>query len=78
MQLSINPIPQKNGKWVAGMVYTWGIVDLQTMAGLLVDDGQQLTADGRTGVICIFLCFAVGLSNLFHVSIMILFGALCL
>jgi len=31
-----------------------------------------------TGVICIFLCFAVGLSNLFHVSIMILFGALCL
>ena len=34
--------------------------------------------DGRTGVICIFLCFGVGLSNLFHVSIMILFGALCL
>jgi len=31
-----------------------------------------------TGVICIFLCFAVGISNLFHVSIMILFGALCL
>jgi len=31
-----------------------------------------------TGVICIFLCFGVGLSNLFHVSIMILFGALCL
>jgi len=30
-----------------------------------------------TGVICIFLCFAVGISNLFHVSIMILFGALC-
>jgi len=30
-----------------------------------------------TGVICIFLCFAVGISNLFHVSIMILFGAIC-
>ncbi|PBP21820.1 hypothetical protein BUE80_DR007377 [Diplocarpon rosae] len=31
-----------------------------------------------TGVICIFLCFALGISHLFHVSIMILFGALCL
>jgi len=31
-----------------------------------------------TGVICIFLCFAVGVSNLFHVSIMIIFGALCI
>jgi len=30
-----------------------------------------------TGVICIFLCFAVGISNLFHVSILILFGAVC-
>ncbi|KAH8598838.1 putative Golgi apparatus membrane protein tvp18 [Bisporella sp. PMI_857] len=31
-----------------------------------------------TGVICIFLCFAVGVSNLFHVSLLILFGALCI
>ncbi|RKF62201.1 Golgi apparatus membrane protein tvp18 [Erysiphe neolycopersici] len=31
-----------------------------------------------TGVLCIFLCFALGISHLFHVSIMILFGALCL
>ncbi|KAL2076132.1 hypothetical protein VTL71DRAFT_1075 [Oculimacula yallundae] len=31
-----------------------------------------------TGVICIFLTFALGISHLFHVSIMILFGALCL
>jgi len=31
-----------------------------------------------TGVICIFLCFAVGISNLFHVSILILFGAVCI
>lgn len=31
-----------------------------------------------TGVICIFLCFALGISHLFHLNIMILFGALCL
>jgi len=31
-----------------------------------------------TGVICIFLCFALGVSHLFHVSILILFGALCI
>ncbi|KAG9236946.1 putative Golgi apparatus membrane protein tvp18 [Amylocarpus encephaloides] len=31
-----------------------------------------------TGVICIFLCFALGISHLFHVSLMILFGAFCL
>ncbi|KAI1004479.1 hypothetical protein K3495_g3734 [Podosphaera aphanis] len=31
-----------------------------------------------TGVACIFVCFALGISHLFHVSIMILFGALCL
>jgi len=30
------------------------------------------------GVFCILLCFALGISNLFHFSIMILFGALCL
>jgi hypothetical protein len=38
----------------------------------------DIEVDGRTGVICIFLCFALGISHLFHVSIMILFGALCL
>jgi len=31
-----------------------------------------------TGVICIFLCFAVGVSNLFHLTVMIVFGALCI
>lgn len=30
------------------------------------------------GVICILLCLAVGISNLFHVSIIILFGILCI
>lgn len=34
--------------------------------------------DDRTGVICIFLCFAVGVSNLFHLTVMIVFGALCM
>ena len=33
---------------------------------------------GRIGVICILLCLAVGISNLFHVSIIILFGILCM
>ncbi|KAL1974072.1 hypothetical protein VTN31DRAFT_5632 [Thermomyces dupontii] len=31
-----------------------------------------------TGVICIFLCFAVGLSSLFSASLRILFGIICL
>ncbi|KAL3427991.1 Golgi apparatus membrane protein TVP18 [Phlyctema vagabunda] len=31
-----------------------------------------------TGVVCIFLCFALGIANLFHVSLLILFSALCL
>ncbi|KAI6250207.1 Golgi apparatus membrane protein [Erysiphe necator] len=31
-----------------------------------------------TGVLCIFLCFALGISHLFHVNIMIIFGAICL
>lgn len=30
------------------------------------------------GVVCIFLCLAVGISNLFHVSIIILFGVICI
>lgn len=32
----------------------------------------------RTGVICIFLCFALGIANMFHLSLVILFSALCL
>lgn len=32
----------------------------------------------RLGVICIILCLAVGISNLLHASILILFGALCM
>ncbi|KFX88107.1 hypothetical protein V495_07380 [Pseudogymnoascus sp. VKM F-4514 (FW-929)] len=31
-----------------------------------------------TGVICIFLCFALGIANMFHLSLVILFSALCL
>lgn len=31
-----------------------------------------------TGVLCIFLCFALGIANLFHVSLLILFSAICL
>ncbi|ATZ55105.1 Bctvp18 [Botrytis cinerea B05.10] len=31
-----------------------------------------------TGVVCILLCFALGIANLFHVSLLIIFSALCL
>lgn len=31
-----------------------------------------------TGVICIFLCFALGISNLFHASLLIAFSIICL
>ncbi|KAA6406370.1 MAG: Golgi apparatus membrane tvp18 [Lasallia pustulata] len=31
-----------------------------------------------TGVLCIFLCLALGIANLFHVSIVILFSILCI
>ncbi|RDW88909.1 hypothetical protein BP6252_00941 [Coleophoma cylindrospora] len=31
-----------------------------------------------TGVLAIFLCFALGIANLFHISLLILFSALCL
>jgi len=31
-----------------------------------------------TGVLCIFLCFALGVANCFHVSIVIVFSILCL
>lgn len=34
----------------------------------------------RTGVLCILLCFALGIANFFHLSkpIIILFSAICL
>ncbi|ELR01734.1 Golgi apparatus membrane protein tvp18 [Pseudogymnoascus destructans] len=31
-----------------------------------------------TGVICMLLCFALGIANMFHLSLIILFSALCL
>lgn len=31
-----------------------------------------------TGVICIFLCFALGIANCFHISLVIIFSILCL
>ncbi|KAF2828826.1 hypothetical protein CC86DRAFT_368951 [Ophiobolus disseminans] len=31
-----------------------------------------------TGVLCIFLCFALGISNLFHASFVIAFSIVCL
>lgn len=32
----------------------------------------------RLGVLCILLCIALGIANLLHVSIIILFSAICL
>jgi len=32
----------------------------------------------RTGVLCIILCFALGIANLIHLSLIIIFSAICL
>lgn len=32
----------------------------------------------RTGVLCIILCFALGIANIFHLHLVILFSILCL
>jgi hypothetical protein len=34
--------------------------------------------DFRTGVLCIILCFALGIANIFHFDIIILWSVLCL
>jgi hypothetical protein len=40
---------------------------------------RKLTFDRhRLGVICILLCIALGIANLLHVSLIILFSAICL
>ena len=32
----------------------------------------------RTGVLCIFLCFALGIANIFHANFVIAFSIVCL
>jgi len=32
----------------------------------------------RTGVLCIILCFALGIANIFHFDIIILWSVICL
>lgn len=32
----------------------------------------------RTGVLCFFLCFALGIANIFHLGLLILFSIICL
>jgi len=32
----------------------------------------------RTGVLCIFLCFALGIANIFHANFVIVFSIICL
>lgn len=36
------------------------------------------TAFRRTGVICIILCFALGIANIFHFHIIIIWSIICL
>ena len=38
----------------------------------------RLTRCDRTGVLCIILCFALGIANIFHFDIIILWSVLCL
>ena len=44
------------------------------------DSDIQIIADSstRTGVLCIILCFALGIANLIHLSLIIIFSAICL
>jgi len=45
----------------------------------LQDRRAQLTQQSpRTGVLCIILCFALGIANIFHFDIIILWSVLCL
>jgi hypothetical protein len=39
---------------------------------------RKLTYDVRTGVLCIILCFALGIANIFHFDIIILWSVLLL
>lgn len=45
-----------------------------------VHDTGEWWANGatRTGVLCIILCFALGIANLFHVNWVIAFSIVCL
>jgi hypothetical protein len=67
---------------LAATGYAWDEAFLR-LSGLLrsgnyLRDIANTLDDYRTGVLCIILCFALGIANLFHVSLVILFSALCL
>lgn len=49
-------------------------------AGLTMQHDSALCANTqiRTGVLCIILCFALGISNLFHASLILIFSIICL
>lgn len=68
-------------KWRAIDSCTSGSVKDQIWeaAYLVADEVKScLTDKHRTGVVCVLLCFALGIANLFHISLIILFSALCL
>jgi hypothetical protein len=39
---------------------------------------EQLLTLCRTGVLCIVLCFALGIANIFHANFVIAFSIVCL
>lgn len=45
---------------------------------ILYARGPLLTLRDRTGVICIILCFALGIANIFNFNLVILFSVICL
>lgn len=67
------------------MAFSWSWVEamLSLTVILLVKPAEKLTdikyfAFFRTGVLCIFLCFALGIANIFHFHLVILFSIICL
>lgn len=57
---------------VYGLRCWFWILRLQTISV------AELTAVLRTGVICIILCFALGIANIFNFNLLIIFSVICL
>jgi hypothetical protein len=71
--------PLRNSKAVADMAgdrHIWAVVsdrNITTYEALI-----RLTSVARTGVLCVILCFALGIANIFHFHWVILFSVFCL
>lgn len=40
--------------------------------------GANRACGNRTGILCVILCFALGIANIFHFDIIILWSVFCL